>query len=199
MNRSKEHKRLHQLSDETYLEWPLSPQVSSTSRRKKPESDLLKFVHCDSEKFVWLNARESRHPFSLRKGNFLCDWFQYQKVNTIIVHTFKQQTRHRCFPLKREVFGRLQAEIHLLHNKNAKLLLNECQGEISMVSVQQMLRVGRQNWAEVRQVEAMRKLEWVQGTDCFVQLPKLLCPYHLCRLLAPPPAPALFTLPNHPK
>lgn len=59
MNRSKKHKRLYYSSDETYLEWPLSPQVSSTNRRKEPESDLLKVVHCDSEKFVWLNARES--------------------------------------------------------------------------------------------------------------------------------------------
>lgn len=59
MNRSKERKRLYYLSDEPYLEWPLSPPVFSTSRGKKPESDSFKVVHCDSEKFGWLNARES--------------------------------------------------------------------------------------------------------------------------------------------
>lgn len=58
MNRNKEHKRVQYLSDEPYLEWPISSPVSRTSRRKKPERDMLKVVHCDSEKFRWLNARE---------------------------------------------------------------------------------------------------------------------------------------------
>ena len=100
-----------------HLEPPLLPLFFSISSKKKPESDLLKVVQCESEKIRYLNARQSWHLSPL-KGIFVCDWFQSQKVNTITFHTFQAANKVSLLFLRvGESAGRLLGEIYLLPKK----------------------------------------------------------------------------------
>ena len=55
-----------------HLELPLLSLFFSISSRKKPESDLLKVVQCESEKIRYLNARQSWHLSPLKRH--FCMW-----------------------------------------------------------------------------------------------------------------------------